>query len=192
MLNTFFSLADNETNTWKIHLNKAEQIIKLGFYLRLQNTENFALSASSTEQQGKGGDHLLFHSTTSTHLRTFRYLFTTLLFTRLLLDKIYHLVGLPFDWLIDDDADFCLFTCWFNSRFLLQQFDTGNQWTWSNNYLPCITSEPINQVCWLPYCDFNWCSLFIKCFCYGMLLALKRVLMVKTTLFQIHIPNTPQ
>ena len=29
----------------KNHLNKAEQIIKLDFYLRLQNTENFALSA---------------------------------------------------------------------------------------------------------------------------------------------------
>ena len=29
------------------HLNKAEQIIKVDFYLRLQNTENFALKASS-------------------------------------------------------------------------------------------------------------------------------------------------
>ena len=31
-----------------------------------------------TGQQGKGGDHLLFHSTTSTRSRTFRYLFATL------------------------------------------------------------------------------------------------------------------
>ena len=29
-------------------------------------------------QQGKGGDHLLFHSTNSAHSRTFRYLFATL------------------------------------------------------------------------------------------------------------------
>ena len=30
-----------------LNLNKAEQILKLHFYLRLQNTENFALCASS-------------------------------------------------------------------------------------------------------------------------------------------------
>ena len=41
-----FSLADNDTDISKTHLNKTEQIIKLDFYLRLQNTENFALSAS--------------------------------------------------------------------------------------------------------------------------------------------------
>ena len=29
-------------------------------------------------QQGKGGDHLLFHSITSTRSRTFRHLFATL------------------------------------------------------------------------------------------------------------------
>ena len=32
-----------------------------------------------TEQQGKGGDHLLFHSTTSTHSRTLRHIFATLI-----------------------------------------------------------------------------------------------------------------
>ena len=66
-----------------------------------------------TRQQGKGGDHLLFHSTTSTRSRTFRHLFATLhvrwhhifliaplVFTRLLLDEIYHLIELPFDWLM--------------------------------------------------------------------------------------------
>ena len=46
-LSTFFSLADNDTDISKTHLNKAEQIIKVDFYLRHQNTENFALSASS-------------------------------------------------------------------------------------------------------------------------------------------------
>ena len=40
-----FSLADNDTDISKTHLNKTEQIIKHDFYLRLQNTENFALSA---------------------------------------------------------------------------------------------------------------------------------------------------
>ena len=46
-LNIFFSLADNDTDISKTHLNKIDQIIKLDFYLRLQNTENFALSAWS-------------------------------------------------------------------------------------------------------------------------------------------------
>ena len=74
-----------------------------------------------TGQQGKEGDHLLFHSTTSTHSRTLRHLFATLhvrwlsrifncklVFTRLLLDEIYHLIELPFEWLIDDAMFICL------------------------------------------------------------------------------------
>ena len=43
----YFSLANNDTDISKTHLNQAEQIIKMDFYLRLQNTEHFALSASS-------------------------------------------------------------------------------------------------------------------------------------------------
>ena len=35
LLNFFFSLADNDTDISKTHLNWAEQIIKLGFYLLL-------------------------------------------------------------------------------------------------------------------------------------------------------------
>ena len=50
MAQFFFSLADNDTDISKTHLNKAEQIIKVDFYLRLQNTENFALSASRSLQ----------------------------------------------------------------------------------------------------------------------------------------------
>ena len=40
-------MACNDTDIWKTHLNKAEQIINLDFYLRLQNTENSALNAPS-------------------------------------------------------------------------------------------------------------------------------------------------
>ena len=36
------------------------------------------LTTQLTGQQGKGGDHFLFHSTTSTGSRTFRHLFATL------------------------------------------------------------------------------------------------------------------
>ena len=66
-----------------------------------------------TGQQGKGGDYLLFHATTSTRSRTFRhlqlcmwddyhiFLIASLVFTRLLLDEIYYrLIELPFDWLM--------------------------------------------------------------------------------------------
>ena len=46
------------------------------------------------------------------------------------------------------DVDFCLFTCWFDSRLLLLLFDTGNPWTRTRmDYHTCITSEPTNQVC---------------------------------------------
>ena len=47
----FFSLADNDTDISKTHLNKIDQIIKVDFYLRLQNTENFALKASRNTKE---------------------------------------------------------------------------------------------------------------------------------------------
>ena len=74
----------------------------------------FKGTVDSQDRRGKGGDHLLFHSTTSTRSRTLRhfqlcmwddhhvFLIATLVFTRLLLDEIYHLIKLPFKWLIDD------------------------------------------------------------------------------------------
>ena len=99
-----------------------------------------------TGQQVKGGYHLLFHSTTSTRSQTLRNLFTTficmwddyhvfliatLVFTRLLLDGIYHFNQLPFEWLIDDAMFVCLFTWWIDTRFLLERFDIGNRWIWT-------------------------------------------------------------
>ena len=64
------------------------------------------------------------------------FLIATLVFTRLLLDQTYHLVGSPIDWLV---YDVCLFTRWFDFKFLLQQFDTGNRWIWTRiDDHPCI------------------------------------------------------
>ena len=74
------------------------------------------------EVQGKGGDHLLFLSTTSTHSWILRHIYlqlcmwdeyhlfliATFVFTRLLRDEIYHLIELPFDWLFDDPIFICL------------------------------------------------------------------------------------
>ena len=65
-----------------------------------------------TGQQGKAGDHFLFHSTTSTRSRTFRHLFATLhvrwlsyIFNRSACIDCYSmifypLIELPFDWLM--------------------------------------------------------------------------------------------
>ena len=93
-----------------------------------------------TGQQGKGGDHLLFHSTTSTRSQTFRHLFATLhvrwlshIFNR---TACIYQAATRWDlppyritiWLIDDvTLSFCLLTWWFDSSFLLQQFETGNR-----------------------------------------------------------------
>ena len=81
-------------------------------------------------QQRKGGDLLLFHSTTFTHSRTFRHLFSTLhvrwlshIFNRIAC--IYQTAtrwDLPLYritiWLIDDvTLCFCLFMWWFDSSF---------------------------------------------------------------------------
>ena len=85
-----------------------------------------------TGEQGKGGDHLLFHFTTSTHSRTFRHLFATLhvrwlshIFNRT--TCIYQTAtrwDLPLYritiWLIDDETlSVCLFTLWFHFSFFV-------------------------------------------------------------------------
>ena len=80
-----------------------------------------------TGQEGKGGDQLfipLYHYHPLTNIQTFIlqlctwddfriFLIAPLVFTRLLLDEIYHLIELPFDWLI---------WCWFLFVYLLIWF----------------------------------------------------------------------
>ena len=78
------------------------------------------LSQTLTILQGKGGEQLLFHSTTSTHsqnllanlhVKWLSHIFNRkAMFTKLLLDEIYHLIKLPFEWLIDWWCNVCLFT----------------------------------------------------------------------------------
>ena len=85
-----------------------------------------------TGQQGKGGDHLLFHSTPFTRSRTFRYLFATLHVRWL--SHIFNCTASIYQtatwwdlppyritiWLIDDVAlSFCLFMWWFDSSFIV-------------------------------------------------------------------------
>ena len=90
-----------------------------------------------TWQQGKGGDHFLFQSTTSTLPRTLRRLFATLHVRRL--SSIFNRNSCVYQtatrwdlppyrisiWLIDGWCNVCLFTWWLDSRFLLQQFWHG-------------------------------------------------------------------
>ena len=95
-----------------------------------------------TGQQGKGGNHLLFHSTTSTSSRTFRHLVATLhvrwlsnIFNR---KACIYQTATRWDlppyriitiWLIDDAT--LVFVCLRDGlilAFLLQQFETGNRW----------------------------------------------------------------
>ena len=75
------------------------------------------------------------------------FLIATLMFTRLLLDEIYHLIVLPFHWLIDD----AMFVCFLDGLilgFCYSNFDMGNRWIQTRiDYHPCITSQPTNQVC---------------------------------------------
>ena len=103
-----------------------------------------------TGQQGKGEDHLLFHSTTSTRSRTLRHLFVTLHVKWL--SRIFNINACVYQtatrwdlppylpdcysmkitiWLIHCWCNVCLFTWWNDIRFLLQQSDIGNWWIWS-------------------------------------------------------------
>ena len=75
------------------------------------------------------------------------FLIATLVYTRLLIDQIYQLIELTFDWLIDDAMFACLLDD-LTLDFLLHQCDRRNQWIWTRIvYHPCIISEVTNQVC---------------------------------------------
>ena len=59
---------------WEVKERKMKHSEMLFFSIRVFFHGHWRI----TGQQGKGGDHLLFHSTTSTRSRTFRHLFATL------------------------------------------------------------------------------------------------------------------
>ena len=99
-----------------------------------------------TGQPGRGGYHLLFHSTTSTCSRTLRHLFSTLHVRWL--SRIFNCNACIYQtatqwdlpsyriaiWVIDWWWNVCLFTWWIDSRFLLQRFIMGNGWIWLNSH----------------------------------------------------------
>ena len=96
-----------------------------------------------TGQQGKGGEHLLFHFTTSIRLRTLRHLFATLhvrwisrIFNR---NACVYQTATRWDlppyrmtiWVIHWWCNVCLFTWWIDTRFPLQRFYIGKRWIWT-------------------------------------------------------------
>ena len=97
------------------------------------------------------------------------FLFAMLVFSRLLLDEIDHLIKLPFDWLIDDS----MFVCSLDELilgFCYSDFDMGNWWIWTHiNHHHCIASEPTNQVCYSPPRQTIYKSI-ITCISYNPLL----------------------
>ena len=131
-----------------------------GFFIIFPSEFSFTNTNDSQDRRGREGT--IFYSTLPlppAHKHWYIYLelcmwgdyqvflIATLVFTRLLLDKIYYLIELSFDWLIDN----AMFVCLLDELilgFLLQQFDMRNRCVWTRiDYHPCITSELTNQVC---------------------------------------------
>ena len=129
-----------------------------------------------TGQQWKGGDHLLFHSTISTRSRTLRHLFATLhvrwlssiliatlVFTRLLLDEIYHLIELLFEWLTDDAMFVCLLDelilgfCYSSFTLETSGFELASTTTLvlQANQLTKCTSHPIKCASYMIWLTIN-------------------------------------
>ena len=121
---------------------------------------SFKDTDDSQDSRGREG-RIIFYSTlplppTHEHWDTYLQLFmwddyhvsliATLEFTRLLLDEIYHLIELPFHWLIDN----AIFICFFDELilgFCYNNFEMGNRRIWTYiDYHPFTTSEPTNQV----------------------------------------------
>ena len=140
-----------------LNISLQESILATLFFL-----SGFSFTDTGESQNSRGREETIFYSTlplppAHKHWDIYLqlcmwggyhvFLIATLVFTRLLLDEIYHLIELPFDWLIDDAIFVCLHDELFLG-FLLQRFDMENRWIWTRIDLhPCITSEPTKQVC---------------------------------------------
>ena len=106
-------------------------------------------------QDSRGGEGTIFYSAHE-HWQIYLqlcmwddyyiFLIELLVFTRLLLNEIYHLIELSFDY-----VTLSFFVCIRDDlilAFLLQQFEMGNWWIRTHmNYHLFITSEPTNEVC---------------------------------------------
>ena len=99
----------NKGCKWKIPANN---------FFFLSGFSSQTLTIHRTAGEGSGPSFIpLYHFHPLTSIETFIYfmlddyhvfLIATLAFTKLLLDEIYHLIELPFEWLIDDAVFVCL------------------------------------------------------------------------------------
>ena len=130
----------------------------VNIYILYQGFISRTLMTHKTAREVRGPSFIPFyHFHPLTNIQTFIlqlctwgnyhiFLIAPVLYTRLILDEI---TTLSYYYLIDRwcDIDFCLFICWFDSKFLLQLLDTGNRWSRTRiDYQFCITSKPTNQV----------------------------------------------
>ena len=127
-----FSCAENDHHNL-FFPSKKIQLQQVSFFIRVFFHRHWQF----TGQQEKGGDHRLFHSTTSTRSQTFRHLFATLHVRWL--SRIFNCNACVYQtatrwdlspyritiWLIDWWCNVCFFTGWLDSRFLSQRF-----WHW--------------------------------------------------------------
>ena len=101
--------------------------------------------------KGEGGNHFLFHSTTSTCSRTFRHLFATFNRTACTYQTAtwWDLPPSRITIWLTDDVQLVLFVyLMIRTRFCYSNLDTGNRWTRIYmDYHPCLTSKLTNQVC---------------------------------------------
>ena len=117
-----------------------ENLTLSGTYFLYNVGRNLEIMISRSSLEGKGGDHLLFHSTTSTCSRTLRHLFATLhvrwLSHTFNCNVCVYQTATRWDLppyritilVIDGWCNICLFSWWIDNRFLLQLFSIGNWW----------------------------------------------------------------
>ena len=150
------------------------------FLLLLSLLSGFSFTDTGHSQDSRGRERRIFFITLyNFHPLTSKlftwddyhmFLIAALVFTRLLLDEIYHLNQSPTD-LLMMWGWFFLFTRWFDSRILLQLFDTRNRWNRTCiDYHPCVTSEPTKLVCYSRqvrasylFTQISWMNKFLPC-----------------------------
>ena len=119
------------SNCCHLHIFELRALCKLIIDKTIFFLSGFSFTDSDNSQDSRGKEGTIFYSTLPVplvHEHWDIYLqlcmwddchifsIALLVFTRLLLDEIYHLIKLPFDWLMME-CQFCLFTWWFDSRF---------------------------------------------------------------------------
>ena len=139
-------------------------MFELAVFFELFLLSGFSFTGTGNSQDSRGREETTFYSTLSfplvhehadIYLQLFVwqdyhiFLIAPLVITRLLPDEIYHLIELPFEWLIDHMK--LVFVCLLNDLilgFCYSNLDTGNRWTRTPiDSHPCITNKPTNQVC---------------------------------------------